>query len=387
MTHDSRDSPSWLTPEHELIRETVRRLCREEIDPLAARIDRDDWFPEEIFRRLGEIGLLGVLVPEEYGGSEGDYFSAMLAMEELARSSGSVALSYGAHAVLTVGAIARDCTPEQKARVLPALCSGEAMGSWALTEPGSGSDALGMRTTAVRDGDHYVIDGSKTFITNGSVARTFVLYARTQPDLGAQGISVFLVDGDAPGLSVSRSLDKMGMRGSPTSELALQGVRVPAADRIGEENAGISMVMRGLDIERATLAGISVGLGQAALDHAVRYAREREQFGRPIGDFQMVQKMLADTFTEVEAARQLTYMATHACAADDKASHLASAAKLFASEVGTRAGMVAIQVLGGVGYTRDFPVERIARDAKLMEIGAGTSEIQRLIIARALLRG
>jgi isovaleryl-CoA dehydrogenase len=375
-----------LTPEQELIRDSVRRLCAEELAPLATRIDRDDWFPAEIFRKLGALGALGVLAEEKHGGSGGDYTTATLIMEELARCSGSVALSYGAHAVLAIGAIVRDCSEAQKERVLPPLCSGEGMAAWALTEPGSGSDALGMRTRAIRKGDHYEVSGSKTFITNGSVARTIVLYASTAPEQGAHGTSVFLLDGKAPGLHVSRTLDKMGMRGSPTAELALEGVRIPESDRIGEENRGVAMMMRGLDVERATLAGISIGLAQAALDHAVAYARERRQFGEPIGNFQMVQKMLADMYTETEAARLLVYHAAREAVRSPECTQLASAAKLFASEVATRAGMAAVQVLGGYGYTREYPVERIARDAKLMEIGAGTSEIQRLIIARKLLK-
>lgn len=374
-----------LSEEQELIRSTVRRLAQEELAPLATRIDVEDWFPRDFFGKLGEIGALGVLAPEEYGGSGGDYLSAALVMEELAQASGSVALSYGAHAVLAVGAIMRDCDDAQKRRVLPALCSGEAIGAWALTEPGAGSDAVSLRTQAKREGDAYVIDGSKTFITNGSEAKTLVVYAKTEPESGAHGISVFLVDASTPGFSTSRTLDKMGMRGSPTAELRFDGVRVSVEDRIGAENQGVAMMMRGLDIERATLAGISVGLAQAALDHAVAYARERKQFGKAIGEFQMVQKILADMYTELTAARLLLYEAAQRCAQDSNCSQLASAAKLFSSEVATRAGMAAVQVLGGYGYTRDYPVERIARDAKLLEIGAGTSEIQRIIIARKLL--
>ncbi len=377
-----------FTPEHEQIRDTVRRLAEEELAPIAARVDADDWFPRDFFARLGEIGALGVLVPEEFGGSNGDYIGATLIMEELARHSGSVALSYGAHAVLCVGAIARDATDDQKQRVLPRLCTGEAIGAWALTEPGSGSDALGMRTRAIREGDVYVLDGSKTFITNGSEAETLVVYALTDPTLGAHGVSTFLVDGKTPGFSCSRKLDKMGMRGSPTAELRLDGVRVPVADRLGDENRGVAMMMRGLDVERATLSGISVGLAQAALDHALRYAREREQFGRPIADFQMIQKILADMYVELTAARLLVYEAAELCIRQSGGvSKLASAAKLFSSEIATRAGLAAVQVFGGYGYTRDYPVERIARDAKLMEIGAGTSEIQRTIIARELIKG
>jgi isovaleryl-CoA dehydrogenase len=377
-----------LTSDHELIRDSVRRLAEAELAPIAARIDAEDWFPRDFFLRLGEIGALGVLVPEEYGGSGGDYIGATLVMEELARVSGSVSLSYGAHAVLCVGAINRDCSPEQKRRVLPRLCSGEAIGAWALTEPGSGSDALGMRTRAARDGDDYVLDGGKTFITNGSEAETLVVYARTDPAAGAHGISVFLVDGKTPGFACSRKLDKMGMRGSPTAELRFDAMRVSAGNRIGEENRGVAMMMRGLDVERATLAGISVGLAQAALDHSVAWAREREQFGRPIAEFQMVQKLLADMYVDVEAARLLVYEAAELCVAQASGcAKLASAAKLFASEIATRAGLAAVQIFGGYGYTRDYPVERIARDAKLMEIGAGTSEIQRTIIARELLKG
>ena len=376
-----------LTSDHELTRDAVRRLGQAELAPIAARIDADDWFPRDFFRKLGEVGALGVLVPEEYGGSGGDYLGATLIMEELARVSGSVSLSYGAHAVLCVGAIVRDCSHEQKKQVLPRLCSGEAIGAWALTEPGSGSDALGMRTRAVREGGDYVLDGGKTFITNGSEAETLVVYARTDPAQGARGISVFLVDAKTPGFSCSRTLEKMGMRGSPTAELRFDAMRVPAADRIGEENRGVAMMMRGLDVERATLAGVSVGLAQAALDHSVAWAREREQFGRPIGEFQMVQKLLADMYVDVEAARLLVYEAAELCVAQASGcAKLASAAKLFSSEIATRAGLAAVQIFGGYGYTRDYPVERIARDAKLMEIGAGTSEIQRTIIARELLR-
>ncbi|MCP4007068.1 MAG: isovaleryl-CoA dehydrogenase [bacterium] len=376
-----------FSEEQELIRETTRRLAQDELAPLAAKIDEEDWFPRDFFHKLGEIGALGVLIPEEYGGSGGDYVGATLIMEELGRFSGSASLSYGAHAVLCMGAINRDCSHEQKLAVLPGLCSGEHIGAWALTEPGSGSDALGMLTRAERNDDVYTLDGSKTFITNGNLADTLVVYAKTNPESGAHGVSVFLVSGDAQGFSTSRTLSKMGMRGSPTAELRFEGMKIPAANRIGDENQGVAMMMRGLDVERATLAGISVGLGQAALDQAVAYAREREQFGRPIGDFQMVQKMLADMYVDVEAARLMVYEAAQRCISDTKCSKLASAAKLLASEAATRAGMTAVQVLGGYGYTRDYPVERIARDAKLMEIGAGTSEIQRMIIARELLKG
>ena len=376
-----------LSEEHELIRDTVRRLAEAELAPQAAAIDSEDRFPRDFFRRLGEIGALGVLVPEEYGGSGSDYIGAALVMEELARHSGAVALSYGAHAVLTIGAIIRDCSDEQKRRFLPPLCSGHAIGSWALTESAAGSDALGLQSRAVRKGDHYLLDGSKTFITNGSEAQTLVVYARTEPDPGTRGISAFLVEGESVGFSCSRTLDKMGMRGSPTAELRFDAVEIPAGNLIGAENRAVAMVMRGLDVERATLAAISVGLAQAALDHSLRYAQERKQFGRPIADFQMVQKMLADMYTELEASRLLVYQAAERCmeSSGPDCSALASAAKLFASEAGTRAGLNAIQIFGGYGYTRDYPVERIARDAKLMEIGAGTSEIQRLVIARRLL--
>ncbi len=374
-----------LTEEQELIRNTVRRFAETEIAPVAAKIDAEDWFPRDVFRGLGEIGVLGILAPEDFGGSGGTYVEATLIMEELARYSGSVSLSYGAHAVLAVGAIVRDGNDEQKKRVLPDLCSGQAIGAWALTEPGAGSDAVGLRTEAVREGDEYVLNGGKTFITNGSEAGTLVVYAKTAPEKGAHGISVFLVSGDAEGFSTSRTLDKMGMRGSPTAELRFDGVRVPIGGRMGAENEGVAMMMRGLDVERATLSGISIGLGQAALDHAVEYAKERKQFGRPIGDFQLVQKMLADMYTELEAARLLVYEAATTAVRDVHCSALASAAKLFSSEMATRAGLAAVQVFGGYGYTRDYPVERIARDAKLMEIGAGTSEIQRLVIARHLL--
>jgi isovaleryl-CoA dehydrogenase len=323
-------------------------------------------------------------VPEEFGGSGGTYVEATLVMEELARVSGSVALSYGAHAI-TLGQILRDGNEEQKRRFLPRLCSGEWIGAWALTEPEAGSDALGLRTVAVREGEHYVLTGSKTFITNGSEAAVLVLYAKTAPGEGGRGLSAFLVRGDAAGFSTSRTLSKMGMRGSPTAELRLDSVRVPVGDRLGEENAGLPMLMRGLDVERASVAGVSVGLAQAALDHTLAYAKERRQFGRAIGEFQLVQKIIADMYAETEAARLLVYEAATRAVEGGRVSALCSAAKLFASEVATRAGLAAVQVFGGYGYTRDYPVERIARDAKLMEIGAGTSEIQRLVIARQLL--
>ena len=266
-----------LGHERELIRATVRRLAEAELAPQAAAIDAEDRFPRDFFRRLGEVGALGVLAPEEYGGTGSDYLTAALVMEELARHSGSVALSYGAHAVLCVGAIARDCSDTQKRRFLPRLCSGEAIGAWALTESGSGSDALAMRSRAVKRAEDYVLEGSKTFITNGSEAGTIVVYARTDPEAGSQGISAFLVDADSEGFSCGRTLEKMGMRGSPTAELRFDALKVPVENRIGAENEAVRMVMRGLDVERATLAAISVGLAQAALDHALVYARERER--------------------------------------------------------------------------------------------------------------
>ena len=374
-----------LTDEHRLLRDTVRSFARRELAPIAAEIDRDDAFPPDLFRRLGELGVLGVTVPREYGGAGADLLAGVLVIEQLARASASVALSYGAHANLCVHNLFTNGTEEQRRAYLPALCSGERIGALALTEPEAGSDATGITTTAVADGDDFVLNGTKTFITNGSIAGVFVLYAKTDPARGAHGITAFIVERDFPGFSVSRTFDKFGHRGSPTAELRLDDCRVPRRNVLGKVDDGVAVMMRGLDIERVFLAGEPLGIAEEALALAVAYAKERRQFGQPIGSFQLIQAKLADMYTQVEAARALVYQ-TAVLAESGEVHKEAAAAILFAAEMATRVSLDAMQVHGGYGYMNDLPLGRLIRDAKLVEIGAGTSEIRRLIIGRELVK-
>jgi isovaleryl-CoA dehydrogenase len=313
----------------------------------------------------------------------------VLACEQIARFSGSIALSYAAHANLCVNNISRNGNDAQRRRYLPPLCSGEAVGALALTEPDAGSDAVGIQSRAVRDGDEYVLNGTKMFITNGPVADTLVLYAKTAPEKKSRGITAFIVEKGMPGFSVARKLDKLGHRGSPTGELVLEDVRVPAANVLGKENQGVEVMMSGLDIERAFLAGESLGLAERALELSIDYAKRRKQFGQPIGHFQLIQGKLADMYTLVEATRWLVYrtavLAEKASKEGRRVSKEAAAAIMYAAEVSTKVALDAIQIHGGYGYMMEFPVQRILRDAKLLEIGAGTTEIRKTIIARELL--
>jgi len=379
-----------LSEAQRLIRETVREFCRREIAPIADRIDSEDWFPRELWPQLGDLGVLGIMAPPAYGGAGADLLSGVLAIEEIAKVSASIALSYGAHANLCVNNITLNASEEQKRRYLPALCDGSAVGALALTEPEAGSDAVGIRTTARRQGDVYVLNGRKMFITNGSQADTMVLYAKTDPEAGSKGITAFLVEKDFPGFQVGQILDKSGHRGSPTAELLLDDCQVPAGNVIGEFNQGISVVMQGLAIERAFLAGEAIGIAEAALSDSLAYARERRQFGQRIGDFQLIQAKLADMYTETEAARWLVYStAVRAQAAatgsGERVNKEAAASILFAAEVCTRVANAAVQIHGGYGYMNETRVSRYLRDAKLLEIGAGTSEIRRLLIGRELM--
>ncbi|MDE3094496.1 MAG: acyl-CoA dehydrogenase family protein [Chloroflexota bacterium] len=374
-----------LTDEHRLLRDTVRSFARRELAPIAADIDRDDAFPPDLFRRLGELGVLGVTVPREYGGAGADLLAGVLVIEQLARASASVALSYGAHANLCVNNLFANGTEEQRRAYLPALCSGECIGALALTEPEAGSDATGITTTAVADGDDFVLNGTKTFITNGSIAGVFVLYAKTDPARGAHGITAFIVERGFPGFSVSRTFDKFGHRGSPTAELRFDDCRVPRRNVLGRVDDGVAVMMRGLDIERVFLAGEPLGIAEEALALAVEYAKQRRQFGQPIGSFQLIQAKLADMYTQVEAARALVYQ-TAVLAERGEVHKEAAAAILFAAEMATRVSLDAMQVHGGYGYMNDLPLGRLIRDAKLVEIGAGTSEIRRLIIGRELVK-
>ncbi len=374
-----------LSEEERELREAARRFARKEIAPVADRMDRDDYFPHDVFRRLGDQGFLGVTVPTEYGGLGLGYLAQALILEEIARVSPALALSVGAHSNLFADNLARNGTPSQKAAALPAAARGEAVGALALTEPQAGSDAVAIRTRAERRGDHYVLNGSKQFITNGPVADWLLVYAKTAPERGAHGISAFLVSSKTPGFTVAKQLDKMGMRGSPTGELAFQDCAVPADQLVGVENEGVAVMMSGLNVERAVLGGIPVGILAECLERSLLYARQREQFGQKIGRFELVQSMLANMYADLEAARWLVIAALDAVGRDKRSLRASAAALTFASEASTRHALAAIQIHGGYGYMRDMPLERLARDAKLLEIGAGTSEIRRLVVARELL--
>ena len=379
-----------LSDAQRLIRDTTREFTRREIAPIAEEIDREDRWPAELWPKLGKLGLLGITAPQAYGGSGADLLSGVLAIEEIGKVSASVALSYGAHANLCVNNIAINADEAQKRRYLPALCDGSAVGALALTEPEAGSDAVGIRTMARREGDVYVLNGTKMFITNGSVADTLVLYAKTDPEAGSRGMTAFLVESSFPGFAVGQKLDKLGHRGSPTAELILDDCQVPVDNVIGEVNGGVAVMMQGLAVERVFLSGESLGIAEAALDASVTYARERRQFGERIGDFQLIQAKLADMYTEIEAARWLLYRT--AALADEaskgsgeRVNKEAAAAILFTAEMATRVADRAVQIHGGYGYMNETPVSRFLRDAKLLEIGAGTSEVRRLLIGRDLI--
>lgn len=371
--------------EQKLIRDSIRAFAERQVAPIAAEIDRSERFPQETFGKLGEMGLLGIMIPAEHGGAGADVISCCIVISELARVCASTALSYGAHTVLCTNNLYLHGTEAQRRKYLPDLISGKRLGAWAVTEPAAGSDALGLQCRAERHGGDYVLHGSKIFITNAPVADVFIVFARTRPGPSKQGLSAFIVERGYPGFTVGPKLEKMGMRGSPTAEVFFDDCHCPAENLLGEENCGAAQMMAGFDIERVTLAAIPLGIAEAALEASLSYVKQRKQFGKPIGDFQMVQEMLADMATELEAARALVYFAARKLQEGKKATREASMSKLYASEIATRSALDAIQIHGGYGYMKDFPVERMLRDAKLMEIGAGTSQIQRLVIARELL--
>ena len=379
-----------LSEAHRLLRDTVGAWAEREVGPLAAEMDRTDEFPMDLWRKMGDLGILGVTVQPEYGGAGFDLLAGVLAIEQLARFSGSVALSYGAHANLCVNNIHRNGTEEQKRRYLPQLCTGAAVGALAMTEPDAGSDAVGgMAARAVREGDDYVLNGTKMYITNGPVADTIVLYAKTAPERRQHGITAFIVEKGMPGFTVSRKLDKVGHRGSPTGELVFDDVRIPKANVLREENQGVAVMMSGLDSERAFLAGESLGLAERALELSISYAKERKQFGQPIGAFQLIQGKLANMYVQVEAARWLVYYTAWAAGKAEREGRRfgkeAAASIMYAAEVSTRVALDAVQIHGGYGYLMESEVQRILRDAKLLEIGAGTTEVRQTIIARELL--
>ena len=365
--------------------EATRKLVRKEVAPLADRMDREDYFPRELFLRLGEQGLLGITLHESHGGLGQSYLAQAVVLEEIARASPALALSVGAHSNLCADNLSRNSSERLREAYLPDLATGRAVGALGLTEPDAGSDAVSIRTRADRKGGNWVLNGTKQFITNGPVADTLLVYAKTNPSAGAKGISAFVVPARTPGFSVSRSLDKMGMRGSPTGELAFRDCEVPADHLVGEENGGVGVMMSGLNIERAVLAGIPLGIMAECLERSLDYARQRKQFGRRIGEFELIQEKLANMHALLEASRLLTYRALESVGHDRRRSEASATALTFASEASTRVALEAIQIHGGNGYMRDLPLERLARDAKLLEIGAGTSEIRRLIVARELL--
>lgn len=381
-----------LTDEQRMIQETVYKWALNELGPIQEKIDEEDWFPPDFFKKCAEIGILGITIGEEYGGLDGDVLMQTLAVEQMSRICPGLAMTYGAHSNLCANNIHKNARKELKEKYLPPLVAGEAVGALGLTEPNAGSDAMGMKTRAVKKGNKYILNGSKMFITNGPIADTILVYAKTAPEKGAKGISAFIVEKDFPGYSVSRKLKKCGMRGSPTGELLFDNCEVPEENLVGVENEGVHVVTSGLDIERIVLAGGSLGMAQQALDYSIRYAVEREQFGQPIANFQMIQQKLADMYARTEAARLLVYRAATVAQESPRGgkgtelTKLAASAILFAAETATWVCDQAVQIHGGYGYCLEFPVQKLWRDAKLYEIGAGTSEVRRLIIARELTR-
>lgn len=368
----------------DMLRDQVGAFVAAELAPQAARIDRDNEFPQGLWRRFGDLGLLGITVSEEYGGAGLGYLAHVVAMEEISRGSASVALSYGAHSNLCVNQINRNGTPEQKARYLPKLISGEHVGALAMSEPNAGSDVVSMKLRAEKRGDRYVLNGSKMWITNGPDADVYVIYAKTEPERGAHGITAFIVERDWKGFSRGEKLDKLGMRGSNTCPLFFDDLEVPEQNVLGALNGGVKVLMSGLDYERVVLSGGPTGIMQACLDVVVPYIHEREQFGQAIGEFQLIQGKVADLYTQLNASRAYLYAVAQACDRGETTRKDAAGVILYTAERATQMALDAIQILGGNGYINDYPTGRLLRDAKLYEIGAGTSEIRRMLIGREL---
>ena len=373
-----------LGPEIDMLRGSVRDFAEEKIAPLAAEIDRSDRFPIELWPEMGELGLHGITVEEEYGGAGMGYLAHCVAMEEVSRASASVGLSYGAHSNLCVNQIRRNGSEAQKRKYLPDLISGRHVGALAMSEPGAGSDVVSMRLRADKQGDRYILNGSKLWITNGHVAETLVVYAKTRPDAGARGITAFLIEKGMTGFRPAQKLDKLGMRGSPTSELVFEDCEVPAENVLGAVDDGVRVLMSGLDFERAVLAAGPLGIMQACLDVVIPYVHDRKQFGQPIGEFQLIQGKIADMYAALSACRAYVYAVARACDRGRTTRKDAAGAILYAAESATRAALDALQILGGNGYINEFPTGRLLRDAKLYEIGAGTSEIRRMLIGREI---
>ena len=374
-----------LTESARMIREATARFADAEIAPLAAAIDREDRFPRELWEPMGALGLHGITVEEEWGGLGLGYLDHVIAVEEVSRASGSVALSYGAHSNLCVNQIRRWGNAEQKAKYLPKLISGEHLGSLAMSETGAGSDVVAMKLKAEKVDGGWRLNGTKFWITNGTYADTLVVYARTDAHAGSKGITAFLIERGMPGFSIGQKIDKMGLRGSPTCELVFEDCRVADEQVMGPVNGGVGVLMSGLDYERVVLAGMQIGIMQACLDTVIPYVRERRQFGKPIGAFQLMQAKVADMYVALQSARAYVYTVARACDAGQTTRFDAAGAILLASENAFRVSGEAVQALGGAGYTKDWPVERYLRDAKLLDIGAGTNEIRRMLIGRELI--
>ncbi len=383
-----------LSMEERMLRDMVYDWSLNELGPVQEKIDDEDWMPPDFFKNLGDLGILGITIAEEYGGSAQGILMQALAIESMSRVCPGLAMSYAAHSNLCANNIYKNGSAEQKAKYLPDLTAGTKVGALGLTEPEAGSDAMGLRTTAREEGDGYVLNGTKMFITNGNIANTILVYAKTDPEKKAKGISAFIVENTFPGFSVSKKIKKCGMRGSPTAELVFEDMMVPKDNLVYEKNKGVHVMTSGLAYERIVLTGACVGIAQQATEYSIQYAKERSQFGRPIGSFQMIQQKLADMYSLTEAARLLAYRA--AVFADSPEGKkggkgtdldkLAASAILFASEAATKICADGVQIHGGYGYCLEYPIQKLWRDAKLYEIGAGTSEIRRLIVARELLR-
>ena len=373
-----------LGEEIDQLRDMVYQFCQKEVAPRAGNIDRDNTFPMDLWKKLGDLGLLGMTVAEEFGGSNMGYLAHCVVMEEISRASAAVGLSYGAHSNLCLNQIQKNGSDQQRSKYLPKLCSGEHVGALAMSEPEAGSDVVSMKLKAEKKGDRFVLNGNKMWITNGPDADTYVIYAKTEPDAGSKGITAFIVERDFPGFSRAQKLDKLGMRRSNTCELVFKDCEVPEENVLGEVNRGVAVLMSGLDYERAVLSGGPVGIMQACLDITVPYVHQRRQFDQPIGEFQLVQGKLADMYTLTSASRSFLYAVGSALDRGEDSRKDAAAVILYTAEMATKCALDAIQLLGGNGYINEYPTGRLLRDAKLYEIGAGTSEIRRMLIGREL---
>ncbi len=375
-----------LGEEIEALREMTHKFAQERIKPIAAEIDKSNEFPAHLWKEMGELGLHGITVEEQYGGVDMGYLAHTVAVEEIARASASVSLSYGAHSNICVNQIRLNGNEEQKQKYLPKLISGNHVGALAMSEAGAGSDVVSMKLRAEKRNDRYVLNGNKYWITNGPDADTLVVYAKTDPDAGPKGLTAFLIEKEMKGFSTSVHFDKLGMRGSNTGELIFEDVEVPYENVLGEEGKGVNVLMSGLDYERVVLSGLGVGLMHACLDEIMPYMHERKQFGQSIGDFQLMQGKIADMYTAMNSARAYVYAVASACDRSEVTRQDAAACVLYASEQAMQQSVQAVQAMGGAGYLNDSPVSRIMRDAKLMEIGAGTSEIRRMLVGRELMK-